>query len=325
MGLLRGSQGHLAEGLAIVRTTMAGKSPSTEKTHEACMLSHEATLLRRAGDLEVALAPCTGAAKSVAFGRDPYTALNSQANLLYLRALLGDSDMPQLLAVSERAFGAGLSFVALKARLYVAIVAETTGAGELGAELLRDCVPRQLELGHFHLLAQELCPRPAVAARALSSTPSQDHAPRLLGALANHWGFAELVEALVADSPALAAPAVRAAAERASDKVLARVLSVTQGVRDGALARAVEAALEQRPGVTFVPGPLFPQLTKRERQVLRLMAEGRLNLEIADELFLSLVTVKTHINHIFTKLGVKNRVEAILAYKEAAGQARDTP
>jgi len=322
IGLLRGAQGYVTEGVAIVRKTMEGTAFIEEPTLMAFGLSHEATLLRRAGDLEAALAPCTKAAESVAFERDPYIALNSQANLLYLRALLGGKDAARLLAVSERASGAGLSFVALKARLYAAIVAGTAGDVAVCVELLRDCLPRQLELGHLHLLAQELCPRPALAALALASA-SPDLAQRLMGALASHWGFAELVEALVADSPALAAAAVRAAAERASDEVLVRVLAVTQGIRNGALARAVETALKQRPGVSFVAAPVFPELTRRERQVLRLMAEGLRNQEIADQLFLALSTVKTHVNHVLTKLGVRTRVEAILAFKEATGHASD--
>ena len=325
IGLLQGAQGHPSEGLEIVHRTMDGTAFSEEPTLMAFGLSHEASLLRRAGHLEAALAPCTKAAESVTFERDPYIALNTQANLLYLRALLGDKDTSQLLAISRRASGAGLSFVALKAQLFAAIVALTTGDSELGTELLQDCVPRQLELGHIHLLAQELCPRPEVAAVALASAPSQYLAQRLMDALAGHWGFAGLAEALVADGPALAVSAVQAAAERASDDVLAGVLAVTQGIRGGALAKAVEAALEQRPGVSFSPGPVFPELTKRERQILRLIAEGRRNLEIADELFLSLVTVKTHVNHIFSKLGVQNRVEAVLAFKEAAGHSRDRP
>jgi LuxR family maltose regulon positive regulatory protein len=325
IGLLRGAQGHVEEGLKTVRKAMEGASFTTEATHVACVLSHEATLLRRAGDLEAALEPCTKAAGSVTVERDPYIALNSRANLLFLRALLGDGDTSQLLAVSRRASGAGLSFVELKAQLYAAIVVQATGAGKLAAELLRDCVPRQLELGHLHLLAQELCPRPTVAALALASVPSEDLTQRLLDVLARHWDFAGLVETLVADTPALAAPAVQAAAQRASDEVLARVLTATQGVRGGGLARAVDAALQRRPGVTFSPGPVFPQLTIRERQVLCLIAEGRRNQEIADDLFLSLVTVKTHVNHIYSKLEVQNRVEAILAFNEATGHLLDRP
>ena len=107
--------------------------------------------------------------------------------------------------------------------------------------------------------------------------------------------------------------------------MLAGVLTVTQSIRDEVLTRSVKTVLAQRPGVSFTPGPVFPELTKRERQVLRLMAEGRRNPEIAAELFLSPFTVKTHVNHIFTKLGVRSRVAAVLAYKEATGHTGDRP
>jgi len=53
-------------------------------------------------------------------------------------------------------------------------------------------------------------------------------------------------------------------------------------------------------------------LTPRELEVLKLMAEGSTNAEIADELVISEVTVKTHINHILTKLGLRDRAAAIV-------------
>lgn len=54
------------------------------------------------------------------------------------------------------------------------------------------------------------------------------------------------------------------------------------------------------------------QLTERELEVLRLMAHGRANKNIADELNISLATVKTHLQNIYAKLEVRNRVEATL-------------
>ncbi len=54
------------------------------------------------------------------------------------------------------------------------------------------------------------------------------------------------------------------------------------------------------------------QLSPRELDVLRLMARGATNREIADELFLAETTVKTHVGSIFVKLGVRDRAAAII-------------
>ena len=63
------------------------------------------------------------------------------------------------------------------------------------------------------------------------------------------------------------------------------------------------------------PQPLVP-LTDREEEVLVTVARGRTNAEIADELHISLSTVKTHLTNLTSKLGVRNRVEmAMWAYE----------
>lgn len=53
-------------------------------------------------------------------------------------------------------------------------------------------------------------------------------------------------------------------------------------------------------------------LTEREKEVLKLVAEGKSNQEIAEQLFVRDVTVKTHLNTIFKKLKVKSRTQAVL-------------
>ena len=76
-------------------------------------------------------------------------------------------------------------------------------------------------------------------------------------------------------------------------------------------ARNVVSALQEAGGGAPVGVAL---LTEREREILAVAASGRGNKDIADQLCVSLDTVKTHLHHIYRKLGVGGRVEAVLAY-----------
>ncbi|WP_255070214.1 response regulator transcription factor [Lacihabitans sp. LS3-19] len=57
-------------------------------------------------------------------------------------------------------------------------------------------------------------------------------------------------------------------------------------------------------------------LSQRELDVLELMSQGYSNQQIADKLFLSIHTIKTHSSNLFLKLDVKNRTQALLKAKE---------
>ncbi|MEQ1681666.1 MAG: response regulator transcription factor [Nitrospira sp.] len=64
-------------------------------------------------------------------------------------------------------------------------------------------------------------------------------------------------------------------------------------------------------------GILISSLTEREQEILACAAAGRSNKEMADQLCVSVETVKTHLHHIYQKLSVSGRVEAILTYLRA--------
>ncbi|CAI8964707.1 MULTISPECIES: response regulator [Bacillus] len=58
--------------------------------------------------------------------------------------------------------------------------------------------------------------------------------------------------------------------------------------------------------------PLHEDLTEREFEILLLIAEGKSNQEIADDLFIALKTVKTHVSNILNKLNVSDRTQAVI-------------
>jgi DNA-binding NarL/FixJ family response regulator len=76
---------------------------------------------------------------------------------------------------------------------------------------------------------------------------------------------------------------------------------------DPAVQHHVLAALTE-PAVSELPDGLTP----REVEVLQLIAEGLTNTEIAERLVVSAATVKSHVNHIFAKAGVRDRAQAVV-------------
>lgn len=82
------------------------------------------------------------------------------------------------------------------------------------------------------------------------------------------------------------------------------------------LRRLLDRFAGSLPGPQLVPPKAIESLTDREREVLVQLARGLSNAEIARELSVGETTVKTHVGHVLTKLGLRDRVQAVvLAYE----------
>jgi len=114
-----------------------------------------------------------------------------------------------------------------------------------------------------------------------------------------------------------------------AEEIRAAVVAVARGdaALDPAVQHHVVAALSggapaagAAPGGDG-PGELPDGLTPREAEVLALIAEGLTNTEIADRLVVSAATVKSHVNHIFAKAGVRDRAQAVVyAYEHGLAE-----
>jgi DNA-binding NarL/FixJ family response regulator len=112
------------------------------------------------------------------------------------------------------------------------------------------------------------------------------------------------------------------------EQLIAGIRSVASG--DALLAPSVTQRLIQEfvrrpPDGIRMRSPKLSRLTAREVEVLRMMARGLSNREIATELFVSETTVKTHVAHLLSKLEVRDRVQAVVFAYESGVVAPGGP
>jgi DNA-binding NarL/FixJ family response regulator len=111
------------------------------------------------------------------------------------------------------------------------------------------------------------------------------------------------------------------------EQLVAGIRSVASG--DSLLAptvtrRLIQEYVQRPPGALRRLSAELDRLTARELEVLRMMARGLSNTEIAAESFVSETTVKTHVAHVLAKLGVRDRVQAVVfAYESGVVQPGD--
>jgi DNA-binding NarL/FixJ family response regulator len=103
-----------------------------------------------------------------------------------------------------------------------------------------------------------------------------------------------------------------------------RTVAAGEAMLAPVLTRRLIERYVSRPPTEAVRRECFAELSARELEVLRLLTRGLSNVEIGQQLFLSEATVKTHVTRVLGKLGVRDRVQAVvLAYESGLVQPGD--
>jgi DNA-binding NarL/FixJ family response regulator len=96
-----------------------------------------------------------------------------------------------------------------------------------------------------------------------------------------------------------------------------RVIADGEALLSPQVTRRLVAEFAKRPAVAVEAVHRLEGVTEREREVLVLIARGLSNTEIAAELHLSIATAKSHVGHLLTKLGARDRAQLVIAAYEA--------
>ncbi len=166
---------------------------------------------------------------------------------------------------------------------------------------------RAIELRRSHDLRTQLCDSIDHLAAIAVDVDEPDEAARLSGAADSahdHIGYP------------------RPAVDLREHRFLRRAVHEALGAEEGNTAISAGRALDLDAAIGYVtrrrgprnrPETGWASLTPTEQEVVALVAEGRSNPEIAERLFMSRATVKSHLRHVYTKLGISNRVELAAA------------
>jgi ATP/maltotriose-dependent transcriptional regulator MalT len=284
----------------------------------ALVIGHLGTAWRRRGDIAQALAVYDEAATVAAGANNLYAQLTCASNTAYTQGLAGGTDAPLLLVrLREQAAKAGLGFVANKCSVFRAVLAfRADESPDLAA--LQTVIRLMLEQGQLNFLSSELCQHAALSVAVCRESRQEAWLPELVSCLAGHSGCETALEQVAALDDDLARLVVDQAAARMPS---AKERAFLERLRKNPLPQVRRAA--RPPTKKKSTGSVVPELTARETRVLELMANGLRNPDIASQLYLSQATVKTYVNRIFRKLGVLDRVGAVLCYRDRMGDPRE--
>ena len=331
-------QGNLPEAIQLCLDILAGKTTGNKPMPEAGILNiplsifyYETNQLKLAEEAVLkAIAACRRLAMSKIFGGDAERTL---ARIRYLQGCREEA-LAILQEGLEGAATAGLSIVVLRFEAIQADIMLRMGKVQWVEEWLKrsglslegaiTSLKEQPYLVYVRfLLAQQLWPEAeALLAKLEDFSRRGQRKGRLVNTLVlkailkNFLGDADEVKRTLGEAVSLAAPQnFRRSFLEEGEQVLHLLPLVRDKAPEFVAGLIDDFKLElksgpEAPKTPAVPGLIEP-LSEREIEVLRLVAKGLSNADITRHLYITLGTVKWHINHIFAKLGVKNRTQAI--------------
>ncbi|MGW5432383.1 response regulator [Streptomyces sp. NPDC004059] len=108
--------------------------------------------------------------------------------------------------------------------------------------------------------------------------------------------------------------------DMALDDILGAIRVVAAGdalIAPSVTRRLIADFVERRPAAPRHPARPLDGITEREREVLTLVGRGRSNTEIAEDLFITVATAKSHVSRLLTKLDARDRVQLVITAYEA--------
>ncbi len=293
-------------GAQLLEASLALARAAGDQQQEAQALFHLALMAEDEGDYAPAARGFSRARELFAVSGNPVAAIQSEYHLGVIAYGQGRLDDAERLLRSAIAAGEAVNDPLLPAWCTTYLMLVACQRNDLdGALALLRAGPTPLGVPALrHHLPDYL----ATAAVIAAGSGSHALAARLLGASRRSGYRFNLPERLAYERAEATARQRIGDAEFEREQANGRRMSTaTVEAELGLLATGTRSGASPDPGVAAG----IPVLTGREREVLRLLADGLTNREIANALYVSLRTVATHVDHILTKLGVRSRTAAV--------------